>query len=202
MKKIVFSITGVLMLAAICFAQDKGLLLDDFEGALSGGPDGTVDFGAGNGSSLEVTAAADIVHSGKQSLKANFDAVTGGYMYIAKGFGLDAKNSAWLVKPQDIDWKKYNAISFYMFGADTKTKVAIDIKDNGNEMWRFMVTDDFKGWKKTVIPFKDFFVRGDWQPDNADKNAVLDLPIKSYQLEPLPPAKGTLYFDQVELEQL
>ncbi|MCX5714920.1 MAG: hypothetical protein NT033_09035, partial [Candidatus Omnitrophica bacterium] len=125
-----------------------------------------------------------------------------GYMYIAKGFGLDAKNATWQVKPQDIDWKKYNAISFYMYGQDSKTKVAIDIKDNGNEIWRFMVTDDFKGWKKTVVPFKDFFVRGDWQPDNADKNAALDFPLKSYQFEPLPPAKGTLYFDDVELAQL
>ena len=86
-----------------------------------------------------------------------------------------------------------------MYGSDSKTKVAFDIKDNGNEMWRFMLEDNFKGWKQIVCPFKDFFARGDWQPNSADKNYTLDFPIKSFQFEPLPEAKGALYFDDVRL---
>jgi hypothetical protein len=198
--------TGILTLvlsfaiAGLAFAQAQTLLIDDFEGTISGGPEGTVDYGAGNGSSVEVTAATDIAHSGKQSIKVDYDAVPDGYMWIARGFGLDAKNAAWLVKPEEIKWNEYNAISFYMYGVDSKVKVAFDIKDSGNEIWRFMAEDNFKGWKQIVCPFKDFIVRDDWQPDSADKNGTLDFPIKSYQFEPRPEAKGTLYFDQVELK--
>jgi len=184
----------------IAFAEAQTLLIDDFEGTISGGPEGTVDFGAGNGSSVDVTTSTDIKQSGKQSIKITFDAVVNGYIWIARGSGLDVKNAVWLVKSEDIKWNDFNAISFYMYGADSKTRVAFDVKDNGNEIWRFMTEDNFKGWKQIVCPFKDFVVRDDWQPDSADKNGTLDFPIKSYQFEPRPEAKGTLYFDQVELK--
>jgi len=212
MKRLLLGIVFLLSVVSCGCAQEKApgqagqepqapsaVLLDNFEGAISGGAEGTVDFGAGNGSSVQVSASTDIMHTGKQSLKAEFDAVSGGYMYIAKGFGLDAKNAAWLMKPADIDWTKYSALSFYLYGSDSKTQVAVDVKDSGNEIWRFLVKDDFKGWKQIVCPLKDFFARGDWQPDNADKNATMDFPLKSYQFEPLPVAKGILYFDDVEL---
>lgn len=119
---------------------------------------------------------------------------------MARGFGLDAKNTAWLVKPEDIDWSKYKAFTFFVFGSDSKTQVAFDIRDNGNEMWRFSFEDNFKGWKKIVCPFNMFFARDDWQPNNADNNLTLDFPIKVFQFEPRPQAQGTLYFDCVELE--
>jgi hypothetical protein len=182
-----------------CSAQEKSLLIDDFEIPISGGPDGTVDSGSGGGSALEVTGATDIKYTGQQSIKIVYDAVPGGYMWIARGFDLDAKNAAWLIRPEDIDWSKFNALSFYMYGSDSKANIAFDIKDNGFQIWRFMVEDNFVGWKKIVCPFNEFFVRGDWQPNNADKNATLDFPLKSFQFEPLPEAKGTLYFDSVEL---
>jgi len=191
----------VLSITVSCAAQNKGLLIDDFENPISGGPDGTVDFGAGGGSSVDVIADTGIKYSGKQSLKVTYDAVSGGYMWVARGLGLDAKNTAWLVKPEDIDWKKFKAISFYMYGSDSKARIAFDIKDNGKEMWRYMLEDNFKGWEKITCPFNEFFARSDWQPDNADKNAALDFPIKSFQFEPRPEAKGTLYFDAVELTE-
>jgi len=199
MKKIVFILAFVLGFAALSCAQAEDFLIDDFEGSISGGPEGTVDFGAGNGSSVIVTAATDIKYAGSQSLKVDYNAITGGYMWIAKGFGLDAKNAKWLFSPENIPWNKYKAISFYAYGSDSKAKVAFDIKDNGNEIWRFIIEDNFKGWKKIVCAFADFYARSDWQPDNADKNGNLDFPIKSYQFEPLPEARGTLYFDFVAL---
>lgn len=191
-----------LSMAGLCCAQNQsqGLLLDDFEGPVSGGPEGTVDFGAGNGSSVEVSAALDIKNSGQQSIKVVYNAVNGGYMYVARGFGLDARNTAWLVEPGKIDWARYKAFGFYVYGSDSKTQVAFDIKDNGNEMWRFMFEDNFTGWKKVVCPFHMFFARDDWQPDNADNNLTLNFPIKVFQFEPRPQAQGTLYFDRVELE--
>lgn len=183
----------------LSFAQETDLLIDDFENPLVGGPDGTVDFGAGGGSEVEIMAAGDIKYSGNQSLRVNYNAVSEGYMWVARGFGLDAKNTQWLVKPEDIDWKKFNAISFYMYGSDSKAKIAFDIKDSGNEMWRFIVEDNFKGWQKIACPFNEFLVRSDWQPENADNNVTLDFPIKSFQFEPRPEAKGRVYFDDVEL---
>jgi hypothetical protein len=202
MKKMIFILAVMFCFAGCGFAQvEKNLLIEDFEGAITGGPDGTVDFGSGNGSSLSVTAASDIKQSGAQSLKAEYNAVSGGYMYIAKGSRLDAKNAGWQTKPDEIKWQDYNTISFYMYGSDSKTRVAFDLKDNGNELWRFILEDNFKGWKEIVAPFSGFFPRDDWQPDNADKNGNLDFPVKSFQFEPLPAAKGTLYFDQVSLSK-
>ena len=195
------SLSCVLFLTAQAGAEEgKGLLLDDFEGAITGGADGTVDFGAGNGSTLQVSAATDIKNTGGQAMKAEYDAVPGGYMWIARGYGLDVKGAAcWLVTPEEINWKDYNAISFYLYGRDSKGNIAFDLKDNGNEMWRFMVEDNFTGWKQIVCPFAQFFSRSDWQPNSADKNDILDFPIKSFQFEPLPESKGVLYFDTVEL---
>ena len=199
MKLIYGALIFVLCFSGGCFAQDKALLIDDFEIAVSAGPEGTVDSGAGNGSSLTVSAETKLFHTGKQSLKLDYNAVKGGYMYAARGFGLDAKNTAWLISPEKIEWKNYKATSFYMYGANSKTQIAFDVKDNGNEIWRTLITDDFTGWKQVICPFTDFFPRGDWQPDASDKNANLDFPLKSFQFEPLPEAKGTVYFDTVEL---
>jgi len=189
----------VLGLVGLCFAQEKNLVLDDFEISVSGGPQGTVDFGAGNGSNVEVTQATDIKNTGDKALKVVYDAAPGGYIYVARGTGLDAKNANWTLKPEDIKWENYSAISFYMYGTDSKAKIAFDIKDNGGEIWRFVTEDNFKGWKQIVCKFDKFMVRDDWQPENADKNGKLDFPIKIFQFEPLAGSKGTLYFDTVEL---
>ena len=199
MKKIILAAGLFLGITGICFAEGGNLLIDDFEVAVSGGLDGTVDFGAGNGSSVNVTADTYIKNTGKQSLKVDYNAVQGLYIYVARGKGLDSKNANWLIKPEDIKWEDYKGFSFYMYGTDSKTRVAFDIKDNGDEIWRFVVEDNFKGWKQIVCDFDKFIVSDDWQPNSADKNAKLDFPIKIFQFEALPVSKGTLYFDTVEL---
>ncbi|MDD5196896.1 MAG: carbohydrate binding domain-containing protein [Candidatus Omnitrophota bacterium] len=200
MKKIFLAVVLFLCAAGISLAADGDLLIDDFEiTAVTIGPEGTVDFGAGNGSTVNVSASTDIKNTGKQSLKVDFEAGNGGYIYVAKGTGLDARNASWSINPEDIQWVEYQGFSFYMYGTDSKARLAFDIKDNGNELWRFVVADDFKGWKKIVCNFDKFMVRDDWQPDTADKNAKIDFPIKIFQFEPLAESKGTLYFDTVEL---
>ncbi|MDD5108514.1 MAG: carbohydrate binding domain-containing protein [Candidatus Omnitrophica bacterium] len=200
MKKIGFLTTAlILLVTGVCLAEGNNLLLDDFEITVSGGTNGTVDFGAGNGSTVMVTAANDIKNSGNQALKVVYDAVPGGYIYVSRGTGLDAKNANWALKPSDIKWEEYKAISFYVYGTDSKAQIAFDIKDSGGEIWRFITADDFKGWKKVVVSFDKFAVRDDWQPNDADKNGQLDFPIKIFQFEPLPGSKGTFYFDTVEL---
>lgn len=188
-----------LSITTCCFAQEKTVMLVNFEGPISGVPDGTVDAGSGNGSSVEIAPDTNIKYEGQQSLRVTYDAVLGGYIWIAKGIGLDVKNADWLVKPEDIKWNQYKAIAFYVYGSDSKTKVAIDLKDNGSEMWRYTFEDNFKGWKRIICPFDQFMARTDWQPNNSDNNTTIDFPLRSFQFEPLPPGKGTLYFDQAEL---
>ncbi|MDD5568446.1 MAG: carbohydrate binding domain-containing protein [Candidatus Omnitrophica bacterium] len=200
MKKAMFLVLALFLgIIGISFAADGNLLVDDFEIAVSNGPEGTVDFGAGNGSTIKVTAAADVKNTGKQGLRVDFDAVTGGYMYVARGNGLDAHNTGWLVNPDSVKWQEYKAFSFYMYGTDSKGRIAFDLKDNGNEIWRFIVEDNFKGWRQIICNFDQFTARGDWQPQTADNNGVLNFPIRSFQFEPLPPLKGTIYFDTMEL---
>lgn len=201
MKRLGFLVLVLLAAVGGCVSEKKNLLLDDFEGELVGGADGTVDYGAGAGSAVQIAPEQALKNTGAQSMKVTFDAVSGGYMWVARGFGLDSRRTDWLVKPKDIRWKDYDAFTFYMCGSNSKAKIAFDIKDNGNELWRFMLEDNFTGWKQVVCPLKEFFARGDWQPDNADKNAVLNFPIKSFQFEPRPVAKGVLYFDTVELRR-
>jgi hypothetical protein len=200
MKKIGFLLVVLALLQmGTCLAQGDNLLIDDFEVAVTNGPEGTVDFGSGNGATVSVTTDTEIMNTGNKALKVVYDAVLGGYIYVARGTGLDAKNANWTIKPTDIKWEDYSAISFYVFGADSKASIAFDIKDNGGEIWRFITTDDFKGWKKVVVSFEKFCVRDDWQPNDADKNGQIDFPIKIFQFEPLPESKGTLYFDTIEL---
>lgn len=201
MRFVICACTLVLIaVSPLClFAQSNALLIDSLEGVISGGEEGTVDFGAGGGSSVSVAASTDIKQSAEQSLQITYDAVAGGYMWVARGFGLDAKNTNWLVEPDAITWTSYSGIAFYLYGSDSGTTIAFDIKDSQNEMWRTMIMDDFEGWKQIILPFEEFYARTDWQPDDAEKNDVLDFPIKSYQLEPKAVAQGVIYLDTVEL---
>lgn len=194
----IFTLLILLCAGSLCFAQGKTLLVDDFEGPLTGGTNGTVDFGAGNGSSVEVSADTSIKYAGSQSLRADYIAMPGGYIWIARGYGLGALNSAWLVKPEDITWSKYRAFSFYIYGNGSGAAIAFDVRDNGGEIWRYLAKDTLKGWMRVVCPFARFFARDDWQPEAADKNGQLDFPVYSYQFEPRE-SEGTLHFDKVEL---
>ncbi len=198
MKRILFlvSLFCLFSIERDLFSQE-GLLIDDFEGPIT---KETVDYGGGKGSSVEVFVEEDIKSSGNRSLKVIYEAVLGGYMWIARGYDLDVKGAGdWLILPEEINWKDFKGISFYVYGEDSKNRVVFDIKDSENEMHRFIFKDDFSGWKKITCDFEDFFVRADWQPENAERNFIIDFPIKSFQFEPLPEGKGTLYLDCVEL---
>ena len=86
-----------------------------------------------------------------------------------------------------------------MHGENSGAMIAVDIIDDGFEYWRFIIHDNFAGWKQIICPLEGFFPRGDWQPDKADKNAELDFPIRAFQFEPRPTAKGVIYIDYVHL---
>jgi len=178
-------------------------VLDDFEGEIIVGMGGTIDAGSGNGSFVDVSADKANKKNGQQSLKITYDAVSGGYIWVARGYGLGMKGaSRWLIEPEKIDWTKYGAISFYMLGSGSGVKLAFDVKDAGGEIFRFIATDDSKDWKLIVCSFDQLVARSDWQPPTATANGTLDFPIKSFQFEPLPISKGTLNVDEVALEPL
>lgn len=180
-----------------CAAQEKTLLLDDFEGTLS---HQTVDFGSGNGSQVNVQGSSETVYSGTQSLRVDYTVVSGGYLWVARGYQLDAPQAAqWSKKPQDINWKHCKGIAFYLYGEAKGAQIAFDIKDANREMFRTMITDDTKGWRRVVCPFSGFVSRSDWQPGNAVVDRVLNFPVMSFQFEAKTPGKGVFYVDKVEL---
>ena len=183
-----------------CSPSSSQLLIDSFEGELTSR---TVDFGAGGGASLIVEAEKLLKVCGEQSMKLEYDLKPSGYMWVARGYNLDVKDAArWLVSPESIDWRRYSAFRFSMYGRNSSGVIAFDIRDSGGEMWRFLVDDDFKGWDEIDCPFSQFFVRGDWQPQSAERNEVLDFPIMSFQFEPRFPGKGIYYFDCVKLVRI
>jgi hypothetical protein len=178
-------------------ANHSALMLDSFEGPLNAK---TVDFGSDDTSSLAVTAATDQKMCGAQALKMTYTLEPGGYMWCARGYGLDVLGATWEAPPpQNIDWAKYNAVSFMLYGDGKGASLAFDVKDAGGELHRFMVTDNTPGWREVLIPFSAFKPRADWQPSTADGNHKLDLPIRSFQWEPKTPGSGTFYFDCVKL---
>jgi len=179
-----------------CSNAPAEVAIDSFEGAIN---KETVDYGASEGSLLKVEADTKIKVCGTQSLKIDYELKPSGYMWIARGYDLDVKGAAkWEIDPQNIKWRAYNAISLQMYGTGSNGVVAFDIKDKGGEIWRYIIDDDFTGWKEIVCPFKAFFPRRDWQPDSATKNETLDFPVMSFQFEPRLPGKGVYYFDCVK----
>lgn len=180
-----------------CSSAPTEVMLDSFEGPIT---KETIDYGAAEGSLLKVEADANNKMCDAQSLKIEYELKPSGYMWIARGYNLDVKGAGqWEASPENIKWRGFNAISLQMYGSSSGGVVAFDIKDKGGEIWRYIIDDDYTGWKEIICPLKNFFVRKDWQPDSATKNEILDFPIMSFQFEPRLPGKGIYYFDCVKL---
>jgi len=187
------------------------LLIDDLEGRIE------ADSNYGNGAACEVSFAsissspAD-VYSGSQSMKINYEKNHGGYLYCARGFGLKPaekipqKKLVWSIKPENIDFEKYNAIGFYIKGSNTGHSIAIDLFDKNREIFRHVFTDDSNEWKEIIVPFTDFKSRGNYQPDWNNKNEIIDFPIVIYQFEPLAEMdktiKGSIIIDAVHFDAI
>ena len=198
-------IFGLGLLISIIFvsnlwAEENSLSLDSFEGKID---KSTVDFGAAAGSSIQVEADRTQKACGEQSLKMTYSLQEGGYMFCARGQGLDVATATWDGQPGDqVNWSEYKAISFQLMDTrENNGPIAIDIKDSGKEIWRYLINNEQKDWTKITIPLDQFKVREDWQPSTADGNRTLDFPIKSYQWEPKTPGEGVIYFDCVELSK-
>ncbi|MFH1505058.1 MAG: carbohydrate binding domain-containing protein [Candidatus Omnitrophota bacterium] len=194
MKKLYFLLlAGIFSICAGCSSGPEEVLIDSFEGEIS---PKTVDFGSSEGSSLKVEGDKEVKICGEQSMKLEYYLKPGGYMWVARGYNLDVQGAgSWIVIPEDIYWKKYKAISLYMYSNASGGVIAFDLKDGKGELWRFLLDNDFQGWKEIICPFKEFFPREDWQPESAVRNEILDFPVMSFQFEPRLPGKGTCHFD-------
>lgn len=198
---VVFFIVVAIFAILILRQASPILIIDSFEGKIVGGIDATVDYGSGAGATVDVSSAREPVYHGRQSLKIVYDNTEGGYMWIARGYNLTMKNAGqWRVLPSKIKWDKYDALLFYLYGEGSGNEIAVDIIDSGKEYWRHLIKDDVAGWKEVVIPFSDFKARTDWQPDNAERNSVMDFPINVFQFEPKT-GKGTIFVDKVCLKK-
>ena len=201
MKSLGILFMGIIILFTYgCWMIQTELLIDSFEGSLNAS---TVDFGAAQGSYVKIGPERELKVCGDQSMKLEYDLKTSGYMWVARGYNLDVAGAAkWMIPASDIKWSKYNAFSLYMYGSNSNAIIVFDIKDKDKEMYRFILDDDFQGWKEIICPFSEFFVRTDWQPEKATKNETLDFPIMSFQFEPRTPGKGVYYFDCVKLKRI
>lgn len=203
--KIIIGVLVVIIAGFIYYILQKQgaplLVIDSFEGKITGGPDATVDYGSGAGAKVSVFPEKAVVYHGRQSLKIVYDNSEGGYMWIARGYNLTIENAAqWVVRPEKIKWDKYDTLVFYLYGEGNGNDIAVDIIDSGKEYWRYLIKDDTKGWKEVVISFSSFSVRTDWQPDSADRNNKMDFPINVFQFEPKT-GMGIVYMDKVCLRR-
>lgn len=202
--------TALLIICAYFYinaVRKDAVLVESFEGKI--GAD-TVDYGSSPNSSIAVKAATKSSRCGRQSVEIKYDLKPYGYVYFAKGYGLHHRKdvntwgggqSGWLVPPDKISWKDYDAFSILLKGKNVG-QVAIDLKDSGGELWRHTVPVEGRGWTKFTVPLDHFSVRRDWQPESADLNNFMDYPFTSFQLEPKKPGIGTLYADCVKFVEL
>lgn len=170
----------------------KTLMIDSYDKPLG---NRQADFGSSSGTSIDVGGYIGAKKCGTKSLRIKYNLLEGGYMYCARGYRLDEPGAAWDgPHPEKIDWNGYSGISLQVHGS-RRGPIAFDVKDSGGELHRFLIDDNFYGWKEIYVPFTSFISRTDWQPQNATVNKVLDFPIFSYQFEPKNPGEGEVYFD-------
>ena len=139
-------------------------VVDDFEGGLPAGLDGTVAIGfntfqdPNSTVSIATTGAPPAPLPGAASpnnvLQVNVNVVS--YAGLVHGFENVSVNQ-WISQ----DWSAYAGISFWLYGNNSGTTLFVDVLDNRNpssttdDAERFSIDfkDNFSGWQKVEIPF-------------------------------------------------
>ena len=104
------------------------------------------------------------------------------------------------------DWTAYNALDFWLYGANSEAMIQVEIFDNrapeansdSAERFYYRITDDFEGWQFFSIPFEYFQRRTDWQPGGAPVDGFGLTEVHAYAFS-FPPGAGafTNYIDNV-----
>jgi beta-glucanase (GH16 family) len=107
-----------------------------------------------------------------------------------------------------MDWTDYNALSFWLYGANTGGVVQVDLFDNRNpefdgdtaERFYYRLADDYVGWRQWVIPFALFQRRTDFQPNGALNDGLGLNEVAGYAFGfPVGAGAQTAYIDRVGL---
>lgn len=125
-------------------------------------------------------------------VQATYDATVG-----FSGYGIEFASPA--------DWSNYTAVSFWLYGTNSANTFQFEIFDNGAtgataERFDYVVTDDFNGWQKIVIPFGDFTRATDFQPGGAPDDGLTLTEMWGFAIV-LDGGAGMLSLDDIVLEQ-
>lgn len=209
--RLIFFEIGQTALPAAAPAEQKPLLVADFEGDVSAKTDeygngiGFVPWGdtGGNVTLEAVPAEGDLALPDQQGankvLKVSYDIATfGGFSHVFT----DGKS--WLTQ----DWSAYTNLDFWLYGANTGGTIQVDLFDNrapGSttdtaERWFYRFKDDFTGWKQFSIPFADFQRRTDWQPGGTPDDGLGLTEVSGYAFGfPAGVGKQVNYLDNVSV---
>lgn len=120
------------------------------------------------------------------ALKVNYQGTATGYWGINKGYYRD--------------FTEYEGIKFQMKGDPNVIRLVIT--DSGNEQWAYKL-DPTEEWEEVSIPFDDFSMRADWQPDDAEEDEEFDLEsvrdVQIMQSLEDQDADGVFWLDEMEL---
>lgn len=203
---------GLLSLMSVTAQESADVVVADFESdfkmsvASDGSGVGFVPWGDQHEnvklSVRQLIAFSDMAVPGKNESPNNILAVAydiGGWGGFTHAFtdGVD-----WISQ----DWTAHNAVSFWIYGAETGGMIQMDIFDNRSgagdtaERWFFRFADDFTGWRNITIPFELFKRRTDFQPNGAPDDGLGLNEVSGYAFG-FPTGVGAhmAYFDDIVL---
>lgn len=155
-------------------------------------PDGKLMVAAfmGPQSKASLALIMDEVAYGRHALKMKWE--RGDWVGLSLGPFDDGKTFG--------QWGAATGISMWVYGERRGNVFAIDFRDQDDEVFRATFVDNFKGWKRIVLPFSAFKQRTGWQPETARLNGKIDWPAKALTLEPLN-TSGQIILDLIEVTQ-
>lgn len=102
---------------------------------------------------------------GKESLVFDFSVPTMSWAQIV----LRPDNS-------EILWNKYNTINFWLYGNKSGKVFLIKLLDKNYNQFIYLLQDNWEGWKKIALPFKDF-KHSSYYYDNVRISKKINFPI-------------------------
>jgi beta-glucosidase len=142
---------------------------------------------AGPQSKVTAVYSTEQAKSGKQSAKVTHNTK-------------DWAGALVVVPKEKGNWTGMKTYRMWVYGSGSNSKFYVDLEDAQKEQFRYVLTDDFKGWKEIVIPLSDFKWRTDWQAPDAVLNKKFDFPMMTVQFCTANLANCTLYFDDIVID--
>ena len=166
-------------LSPVC--EDRSLMINDFEdGKLPSGKDGNgLNIGfftwVGPNATIDITTTVQVTNT---VLQMDSNVPRGSWGGMTNHF-TNAAVDTWVTQ----DWSTYEAISFWVYGANSGETMLFEVQDNRNpgstaddtQIWSYSFPDNFTGWKRFVVMFDEFVMKsiGNGAPaDDFDRDQV------------------------------